>query len=115
MPEPTTPLIERPWEDVERMLDVDAALEHVLSAFAPLQVNLGATPRRRQHGPGRRRRRSRRCPAVSQLGDGWLRGASGGHGLRDLVGAGCSCRSPPMWPPGSATCRGLAPVRRSAS
>ena len=36
MPEPTTPLIERPWEDVERMLDVDAALQHVLSAFAPL-------------------------------------------------------------------------------
>jgi molybdopterin molybdotransferase len=36
VPEPTTPLIERPWEDVERMLDVDAALEHVLSAFAPL-------------------------------------------------------------------------------
>jgi molybdopterin molybdotransferase len=37
VPEPTTPLIERPWEDVERMLDVNAALEHVLSAFAPLQ------------------------------------------------------------------------------
>jgi molybdopterin molybdotransferase len=37
VPEPTTPLIERPWEDVERMLDVDAALGHVLSAFAPLQ------------------------------------------------------------------------------
>ena len=36
MPEPTTPLIERPWEDVEHMLDVDAALEHVLAAFAPL-------------------------------------------------------------------------------
>jgi len=36
MPEPTTPLIERPWEDVERMLDVDAALQRVLSAFAPL-------------------------------------------------------------------------------
>ena len=38
MPEPTTPLIERPWEDVERMLDVDAALQHVLSAFAPLEA-----------------------------------------------------------------------------
>ena len=36
MPEPTTPLVERPWENVERMLDVDAALVHVLSAFAPL-------------------------------------------------------------------------------
>jgi molybdopterin molybdotransferase len=36
VPEPTTRLIERPWEDVERMLDVDAALQHVLSAFAPL-------------------------------------------------------------------------------
>ena len=38
MPEPTTPLIERPWEDVERMLDVDAALEQVLSAFTPLEA-----------------------------------------------------------------------------
>jgi molybdopterin molybdotransferase len=37
VPEPNTPLIERPWEDVERMLDVDAALQHVLSAFAPLE------------------------------------------------------------------------------
>src|SRR5918997_2729326 len=38
VPEPTTPLIERPWEDVERLLDVDAALEQVLSAFAPLDA-----------------------------------------------------------------------------
>jgi molybdopterin molybdotransferase len=37
VPEPNTPLIERPWEDVERMLDVDAALQHVLSAFTPLE------------------------------------------------------------------------------
>ncbi|MDF3017977.1 MAG: molybdenum cofactor synthesis domain protein, partial [Thermomicrobiales bacterium] len=37
VPEPTTPLIERPWEDIERMLDVDAALQQVLSAFAPLE------------------------------------------------------------------------------
>ncbi len=37
MPEPITPLIERPWEDVERMLDVDSALEQVLSAFSPLE------------------------------------------------------------------------------
>lgn len=36
MPEPITPLSERPWEDVERMLDVDSALERVLAAFAPL-------------------------------------------------------------------------------
>jgi len=36
VPEPTTPLIERPWEDVERMVDVDSALELVLAAFAPL-------------------------------------------------------------------------------
>jgi molybdopterin molybdotransferase len=36
VPEPITPLVERPWEDVERMLDVDEALEHVLSAFSPL-------------------------------------------------------------------------------
>jgi molybdopterin molybdotransferase len=38
VPEPTTPLIERPWEEVERMLDVDSALQHVLSAFAPLEA-----------------------------------------------------------------------------
>jgi molybdopterin molybdotransferase len=38
VPEPKTPLIERPWEDVERMLDVGAALQHVLSAFAPLEA-----------------------------------------------------------------------------
>jgi len=38
VPEPTTPLIERPWEDVERMLDVDSALQHVLSAFVPLEA-----------------------------------------------------------------------------
>jgi len=37
VPEPTTPLIERPWEDLERMLDVDTALRRVLSAFAPLE------------------------------------------------------------------------------
>ena len=36
MPEPETPLSERPWENVDRMLDVDTALELVLSAFAPL-------------------------------------------------------------------------------
>ena len=48
VPEPTTPLIERPWEDVERMLDVDAALEHVLSAFAPLPAEHGAAARRRR-------------------------------------------------------------------
>jgi molybdopterin molybdotransferase len=36
MPEPETPLAERPWEDVGRMLDVEGALEHVLAAFAPL-------------------------------------------------------------------------------
>lgn len=38
MPEPTTPLAERPWEAVERMLDVDAALARVLAAFRPLPV-----------------------------------------------------------------------------
>ncbi|MFL5760361.1 MAG: gephyrin-like molybdotransferase Glp [Thermomicrobiales bacterium] len=36
MPEPDTPLSERPWEDVERMLDVDQACEEILSSFAPL-------------------------------------------------------------------------------
>lgn len=36
MPEPTTPLAERPWESVERMLDVDSALDLVLRAFSPL-------------------------------------------------------------------------------
>ena len=36
MPEPTTPLAERPWEHVEGMLDVDSALELILAAFRPL-------------------------------------------------------------------------------
>ena len=36
MPEPTTPLAERPWEDVEQMIDVDAAMENILAAFSPL-------------------------------------------------------------------------------
>lgn len=36
MPEPDTPLAERPWEDVERMLDVESALSIVMAAFAPL-------------------------------------------------------------------------------
>jgi molybdopterin molybdotransferase len=38
MPEPATPLTERPWEDVERMLDVDTALSRVLAYFAPLEA-----------------------------------------------------------------------------
>ena len=36
MPEPETPLAERPWEDVARMLGVDDALARVLAAVAPL-------------------------------------------------------------------------------
>src|SRR4051794_34365407 len=36
MPEPMTPLSERPWEDVSQMLDVDEAMERILSAFDPL-------------------------------------------------------------------------------
>jgi molybdopterin molybdotransferase len=35
MPEPGTPLAERPWEDVGRLLDVESALARVLAAFAP--------------------------------------------------------------------------------
>jgi molybdopterin molybdotransferase len=38
MPEPETPLSERPWEDVEQMVDVDQAREIVLAAFTPLHV-----------------------------------------------------------------------------
>lgn len=38
MPEPITPLVERPWENVERMLDVDATLRIVLAAFHPLDL-----------------------------------------------------------------------------
>jgi molybdopterin molybdotransferase len=38
MPEPETPLSERPWEDVERMIDVDQAREIILAAFAPLDI-----------------------------------------------------------------------------
>lgn len=36
MPEPETPLAERPWEDVERMLGVDEALVRILASFRPL-------------------------------------------------------------------------------
>ena len=36
MPEPDTPLAERPWEDVDRMVTVETALARVLAAFAPL-------------------------------------------------------------------------------
>lgn len=36
MPEPNTPLSERPWEDVDRMVGVDEALARVLDAVAPL-------------------------------------------------------------------------------
>jgi molybdopterin molybdotransferase len=36
MPEPETPLVERPWEDVARMLSVDDALRIVLDAVHPL-------------------------------------------------------------------------------
>jgi molybdopterin molybdotransferase len=38
MPEPETPLSERPWEDVERMVDVDQAREIILAAFEPLDA-----------------------------------------------------------------------------
>jgi molybdopterin molybdotransferase len=36
MPEPVTPLSERPWEDVALMLDIETALGIVLAAFRPL-------------------------------------------------------------------------------
>jgi molybdopterin molybdotransferase len=36
MPEPETPLSERPWEDVERLLSVDDARERVITSVAPL-------------------------------------------------------------------------------
>ena len=36
MPEPETPLAERPWEDVARMLGVEEALDRILAAFSPL-------------------------------------------------------------------------------
>lgn len=36
MPEPDTPLSERPWEDVDRMVTVDDALTRVLGVVAPL-------------------------------------------------------------------------------
>ncbi|MGH2535660.1 MAG: molybdopterin molybdotransferase MoeA [Thermomicrobiales bacterium] len=36
MPEPQTPLSERPWEDVEQMVGVDDARERILAAFCPL-------------------------------------------------------------------------------
>ncbi len=37
MPEPDTPLIERPWEQIERMVSVDAALARALGAVEPLE------------------------------------------------------------------------------
>jgi molybdopterin molybdotransferase len=37
LPEPDTPLRERPWEDVERMIGVDDALQRVLAAVSPLE------------------------------------------------------------------------------
>jgi molybdopterin molybdotransferase len=36
VPEPDTPLSERPWEDVDRMVSVDDALARVLAAVSPL-------------------------------------------------------------------------------
>ena len=36
MPEPNTPLSERPWEDVDHMVGVDEALARVLASVAPL-------------------------------------------------------------------------------
>lgn len=36
MPEPTTPLSERPWENVDLMVGVDEARERILAAVAPL-------------------------------------------------------------------------------
>jgi len=38
MPEPTTPLSARPWEDVTQQLDVDAAMARILAAFSPLPI-----------------------------------------------------------------------------
>lgn len=38
MPEPTTPLAERPWEDVERLLGVDEALERILHGVVALPI-----------------------------------------------------------------------------
>ena len=38
MPEPQTPLSERPWEAVERMITVDAALETALATVSPLPL-----------------------------------------------------------------------------
>ena len=114
MPEPTTPLIERPWEDVERMLDVDAALEQVLSAFAPLQsikvslldaadMVLAANVVARNDVP----------PFRNSAMDGYAVRAA------DTASATWSApacyRSPAMWPPDSVMCRRLKPVRQSAS
>lgn len=36
MPEPETPLAERPWEDVDLLIDVDDALRQILAAVSPL-------------------------------------------------------------------------------
>lgn len=36
MPEPITPLNERPWESIERMVEVDHALDRILAVISPL-------------------------------------------------------------------------------
>ena len=38
MPEPNTPRVERPWENVERMVKVDHALDRILAVVSPLTV-----------------------------------------------------------------------------
>lgn len=43
MPEPETPLAERPWEDVDQMVDVDEALRRILGAVSPLPATIVPT------------------------------------------------------------------------
>jgi molybdopterin molybdotransferase len=38
VPEPNTPLAERPWENIERMVEVDHALDRILAVVSPLPV-----------------------------------------------------------------------------
>ena len=116
VPEPTTPLIERPWEDVERMLDVDSALEHVLSAFAPLERSRSPLLEAANHGPGGRRRSPATTCRRSAIRR-WTATRCGRqtrsprHGRRrhELAGRrSCGCRA-------ARRASASAPVRRSGS
>ena len=96
MPEPLTPLVERPWEDVERMLDVDVPHWSASSAFSPLQRVTSPLPDAADMVLAADVI-AVNVPPFRNSGHGWLCGAGGGyalpHGRRRR-----SFRSPRTWP-----------------